>query len=131
MDNVPVFLTIDQSTYRVHLPRLLEGFEKSMLQKDNRGERFDTEVREYYIKDYPYGNSTYDIHARESGADILPGRIEAWFRKNDTNADVPPELKSTMGSRANEIFKGHTLLLINGVWISQDYQYLQTVYGEK
>jgi hypothetical protein len=116
-EKTPVFVTMGDDTYRLHLPRLLDNFNISCILPDNRGEQFNSDEREYYIKGYSLNDSRYDIHVRETGSDLLPGKIEAWFYFNDKKIDPSPGLIKKMADNNRAFNLGHTILYING------YQY--------
>lgn len=108
------FLTIGERTYRVYFPGMLEGFERTALQEDNQGERFDSDLREYYILGYKAGNASFDIHVREVGSDLEPARIEAWFSSGDKKIEPPIDVIERIWERNEEKSKGRTLVYVNG-----------------
>lgn len=112
-----IFLTIGQTSYRTHFPGMLEGFDRTTLQDDNMGERFDSDVREYYIKDYKIDNRPFDIHVREVGSDLEPARIEAWFSTDGKNTDPPVTIIEKIWESNEEKSKGRTLMYINGKFL--------------
>lgn len=109
----PLFLTIGQLTYRLHLPYLLEGFEKPML-SEKAGDRFSSDAREYTVKGYSHGNATFDVHVLETGVDIFPGRIDAWFYKDGVETPLPLDLLGNIKMRLEESTQNRIHLNING-----------------
>lgn len=112
----PIFFTIGQNTHRLHFQYLLDGFEKSMLAGDDKGE-FTSDTREYFINGFKRGNSTYNVRVRETGVDILPGRIDAWFSENGAEATIPLDLLADIKRRREEATQNRILVNINGVMI--------------
>ncbi|MCD1294984.1 hypothetical protein CUJ83_08235 [Methanocella sp. CWC-04] len=94
---------------------MLENFSIGMIDQDNRGEMFNSDEREYYIEDYVFSNVRYRIHARETGSELMPSKIEAWFYINDKKVDPPQELIQKMKERDEEISDGRILLYVNGL----------------
>ena len=112
-----IFHTIGQSSYRVHFPGMLEGCDRMSLQDDDLGERFDSDVREYYIKGYMSEKKAYDVHVREVGSDLEPARIEAWFSSEEKNIEPPINLIEKIWENNEDISKGRTLVYVNGKYI--------------
>lgn len=112
--SMPLFLTIDHNTYRLHFPRFLPDFDDSMLLNDNQGERFDSDVRQYYIKNYRFGNLNYNIHVTEVGSDLLPARIEAWFNIEGKETNILPDLREKIVAINKQLTDGRILIYVNG-----------------
>ena len=108
-----VFLTVGQLTYRLHFPYLLEGFEKTML-VEGAGDRFTSDTREYTIKGLTRGNSTFDMHIKETGVDILPGRVDALFYEKGVETIIPLDLLANIKMRLEESTQNRIQLNING-----------------
>jgi hypothetical protein len=108
-----IFLTEGQFTYRLHFPYIIGDVNKSMIVNDDEG-KFNSDTREYYIKDFPWGSSIYTIYVRESGADILPSRIDAWFIKGDKIESIPIDLLADIKMRNEEATQNRTAIKING-----------------
>ncbi len=108
-----VFLTVGQLTYRLHFPYLLEGFEKTMLVED-ASDHFTSDTREYTIKGLKRGNSTFDAHIKETGVDIQPGRVDAWFYENEEETTIPLDMLANIKMRLEESTQNKIQLNING-----------------
>ena len=108
-----IFFTEGQITYRLHFPYILGDVNKSMILSDEEG-KFTSDTREYYIKDYPWGNTTYNVFVRESGADVSPSRIDAWFFKGDKIESIPLDLLSDIKVRNEEATENRITIYVNG-----------------
>jgi hypothetical protein len=108
-----VFLTVDQLTYRLHFPYLLEGFEKTML-VEAASDVFTSDTREYAIKGFKRGNSTFDAHIKETGVDIQPGRIDARVYENGAESAIPLDLLANIKMRLEESTQNRIQLSLNG-----------------
>lgn len=117
MEFIPVFFRVDDRHYRLHFPYLLPGFETPMLRKDD-DRAYDSDNRNYRIKGYTYGNTTYDIRVKEIGSDLAPGSIEAVFYTDDSMADVPADLRGMVAERNEDATQNRTLVYINNARIS-------------
>jgi hypothetical protein len=117
MEFSPVFFRVDDRDYRLHFPYLLDGFETSMLQRDDDRE-YDSDTRNYMIKGYTHGNSSYDISVKEIGSDLAPGSIEAVFYTGDVMAEVPADMRGMIAVRNEEATQNRTMVYINNARIS-------------
>ncbi len=108
-----IFFPAGQFTYRLHFPYILDGVEKKMLSLDNDG-KFTSDTREYFISGFTFGSATYDIFVRESGVDIQPGRIDAWFTQGGKEVSIPLDLLSNIKMRNEEATENHIVIYING-----------------
>jgi hypothetical protein len=108
-----IFFPVGQNTYRLHFPYMLGGVEKKMLSSDDGG-KFNSDTREYFINGFAYGSATYDIHVRESGADILPGMIDARFAQGGKEASIPLDLLANIKMRNEEALQNRAVIYING-----------------
>lgn len=108
-----VFFSVGQDTERLHFPYILDRVNKQMISHDNGG-KFNSDTREYFIKGFTYGNVSYDIYVKETGADILPGRIDAWFMKEGKNVPIPLDLLASIKMRTEEAVQNKITIYING-----------------
>jgi hypothetical protein len=108
-----IFFSRDDTTYRLHFPYILGDVQPSMLLNED-GNKFTSDIREYVIKEYIFGSSTYDIFVREIGADILPGKIEAWFIKGDKVETIPFDLLENIKIRNEEATQNRIVVMVNG-----------------
>jgi len=108
-----VFFSIGSHTYRLHFPYILGDVDKSMLLSDDES-RFTSDTREYFIKGFAHGSATYDVFVRETGADIFPGRIDAWFFKGDKVESIPLDLLSNIKERKEEATQNRIVVYVNG-----------------
>jgi hypothetical protein len=112
-----VFQTVGQLTYRLHFPYLLEGFEKSMLVEE-AGDLFTSDTREYTIKGLKRGNTTFDAHIKETGVDIQPGRVDAWFYDGGMETAIPLDLMANIKMRLEESTQNRIQLNLNGIRVN-------------
>lgn len=108
-----VFFSKNQTTYRLHFPYMLGDVDKSMLSIEN-GDRFTSDIREYIIRGYIFSGATYDIFVREIGADIFPGRIDAWFFQGGSEASIPLDLLENIKIRKEEATQNRIAVTVNG-----------------
>ena len=108
-----IFFSRGQDTYRLHFPYMLGGVDKNMLSSDDGG-KFTSDSREYFINGFTSGNAGFDVYVKETGADILPGRIDAWFMQGGKEASVPLDLLANIGMRNEEATQNRIAVFING-----------------
>jgi multidrug efflux pump subunit AcrB len=108
-----IFFTEGDTTYRLHFPYIIGGVNKSMIQSDDEG-KFTSDTREYYIKDFTWGSTTFNIYVRETGADILPTRIDVWFIKGDKIESIPLDLLADIKMRNEEATQNRAAIKVNG-----------------
>ncbi|HTY90301.1 MAG TPA: hypothetical protein VMC84_03920 [Methanocella sp.] len=108
-----IFFSKGEITYRLHFPYILGDVRKSMLLSDDDG-KFSSDTREYFIKGYTYGSATYDIHVKEIGADIFPGRIDALFTKGDNIEPIPLDFLENIRTRKEEATQNRIAITVNG-----------------
>ncbi len=108
-----IFFSVGQNTYRLHFPYILGEVGAQML-SGNDGDRFTSDAREYSINGFAHGSATYDIRVRESGADILPGRIDAWFTREGKGAAIPLDLQENIRMRNEEATQNRIAIYVNG-----------------
>ena len=108
-----IFFSSGQNTYRLHFPYILGEVDKQLLSNDN-GDKFTSDSREYRINGYIHGSASYDVYVRESGADILPGRIDAWFIQGGKEASIPLDLLANIKMRSEEALQNRTAIYVNG-----------------
>jgi hypothetical protein len=108
-----IFFSGGQDTYRLHFPYILDGVEKNMLSNDNGG-KFTSDTREYFINGFTSGNASFDVYVKESGADIRPGRIDAWFVRGGKVAPIPLDLLANIMMRNEEATQNKIAIYING-----------------
>jgi hypothetical protein len=109
----PVFFSVDDDIYRLHFPYLLEGFEKPMLAEADAG-RFNSDVREYAIKGYSFGNSKYDVSVKETGVDICPGKLEARFSQDGVETNIDIGLLANIKMRREQATQNRIPVFVNG-----------------
>jgi hypothetical protein len=109
----PVFFSVDDNTYRLHFPYLLEGFEMPMLAEDDAG-RFDSDVREYFIKGYQHGNVKYEVRVKETGADIFPGSVAARFSQGGVETNIDLGLMANIKMRREQGMQNRIPVYVNG-----------------
>ncbi len=108
-----IFFSEGQTTYRLHFPYILDGVDKNMLSNDNDG-KFTSDTREYFINGFTYGSATYDVYVKESGVDILPNRIDAWFLQGGKASSIPLDLLANIKMRNEEATENSIVIYING-----------------
>lgn len=108
-----IFFPKNDTTYRLHFPYILGDVDRPMLVSGD-DDKFTSDIREYVINGYSFGGSGYDVFVRETGADIFPTRIDAWFFQGNSEVAPPLDLLENIKIRNEEATQNRISINING-----------------